>query len=396
MALTGLTQQEANKLHQKLGANVLPEKPSFTALRILISQFQSPLIYIIVITAAVSLVLGEKLDALLMAAVVALNITMGFAQEYGAKRTFESLRKIVTLQSTVVRDGKRQTIDVSELVPGDIVFLGSGDRVPADGQLIEALSLYVSEAILTGEEDAVEKRANKDKDQLFMGTTVLSGRGTMRVEKIGPATQIGQIGRSLAEIREEQTPLQVKLSRFAHHLSYIILLVSLFIFLVGIARGLELFYLLRFAIVLSVAAVPEGLPIAVTVILTIGVRRILKQKGLVKKLLSIETLGSTSVICTDKTGTLTEGVMKVTEIDTENEAETIHGLTLLNTRRTSLEIAIWDYLTQAVKIDPQKTIDSAKIIYEEAFESERKFALVVAQSNHHREAFIIGAPDIII
>ncbi len=395
MKFIGLNETEVSALRNIHGSNTLPEKSSNTALKILLSQFQSPLIYIIVITAVISLLLKETLDSILMFTVVALNVGLGFAQEYGAKKTFESLRKIVIQQSTVIRNGDMVKIDSALLVPGDIVVLGSGDRVPADGRLLEGLSLYLTEAILTGEEEPVGKSPRKNKDALFMGTTVLSGRGTMIVEKTGLSTEIGKIGKSLEDIEEGQTPLQIKLADFAKTLSKIILVIGVLIFLIGAIRGIDLLYMLKFSVVLAVAAIPEGLPIAVTVILTIGVRRILKQNGLVKTLLSIETLGSTSVICTDKTGTLTEGVMKVTVVDTKNKAETIRGLTLLNTRRTSLEIAIWDYLSNEIKIDPQKTIDNAKIIYEEAFESEKKYAMTVARSGRRQESYIIGAPEII-
>ena len=396
MKWKGLNVSDITSLRSQHGTNSLPEKSSTPTLKILISQFQSPLIYIIVITAVISLLIGEKLDALLMALVIIINIAMGFVQEYGAKRTFESLRKIVIQQSVVVRDGQQLRIDSTQLLPGDIVLLGSGDRVPADGRLVEGINLYITEAILTGEGEPVNKKPQKDSQALFMGTTVISGRGTMLVEKIGLNTEIGKIGKSLEDIKEGPTPLQIKLAQFAKTLSVIIIIISVLIFIIGALRGFDLFYMLRFSIVLSVAAIPEGLPIAVTVILTIGIRRILRQNGLVKRLLSIETLGSTSVICTDKTGTLTEGIMKVTIIDTKLETKTLSGLTLLNTRRTSLEIAIWEYLTKELKLDPQKTIDRARILYEEAFESEKKYAMAVVLADRHKESYIIGAPEVII
>jgi len=396
MKFVGINKSDIPSLRQQYGSNTLPEKSSTSILEIFISQFKSPLIYIIVVTAIISLILREYFDALLMFLVVFLNVLMGFVQEYSAKKTFESLRKIVIQQSVVIRDGEQQKLNSDELLPGDIVLLNSGDRVPADGVLLEGVNLYVTEAILTGEGEPVNKKPDKDTSALFMGTTVLSGRGVMKVEKIGILTEIGKIGKSLEDIKEGPTPLQKKLADFAKTLSKIILAISVAIFIIGLLRGIELVYMLKFSIILSVAAIPEGLPIAVTVILTIGIRRILKQNGLVKRLLSIETLGSTSVICTDKTGTLTEGVMQVTLLDTDNEEKTFQGLALLNTRRTSLEISIWEYLTKELKLDPQKTIDQSEIIYEEAFSSENKYSMTVANSKKHKEAYIIGAPEVVI
>ncbi len=275
-------------------------------------------------------------------------------------------------------------------------MLGSGDTIPADGTLLEGVDLLVGEAILTGESEPVQKSTSKTHQNLFMGTTVLSGRGTMLVTQIGVHTEFGKIGKSLTKIEDAPTPLQVKLEKFSRTLVIIIGLISLFIFAIGIYLKQDLWSMFRYSIVLSVAAIPEGLPIAVTVILSLGVRRILKKDGLVKKLLSIETLGATSVICTDKTGTLTEGVMRVVKTNFKNHRDAMKGLILLNTQRSSLEIAIWNYLKKELGSNPQDYLNKAEILYEEAFESDKKYALTLAKVGETTSAYIIGAPEVII
>lgn len=395
MKWKGLNNDDIKRLRIEHGENVLPKKDPVTWFSIAINQFKSPLIYILVFVIIASIIFRETEDAILVSAVVLLNVVMGFIQEYGAQKTLNSLNKIVMQVITVIRNGQRQTINTEQLVPGDIVLLGSGDKIPADCQIIEG-SIYANEAILTGEDEPVEKNVLAKTNYIYMGTIVVSGRCTARVEKIGTKTEIGKIGVSLTEIKEGNTPLQEKLGKFSQKLAIMVAILALIIFLIGIFTDHNAFEMIRFSIILAIAAIPEGLPIAVTVILSLGMKRILKHKGLVKKLLSIETLGSTSVICTDKTGTITEGVMKVVRVDTENTEKLLFGLSMLNTRRTGLEIAIWDYIKKKLKIDPQIIVDKNKILHEEAFESEKKYALTAVQNGKNKESFILGAPEIII
>lgn len=184
---------------------------------------------------------------------------------------------------------KEKEIEVKELVPGDLVVLGSGDRIPADGRFIEGVGLLVNEAILTGEAEAVTKNEREENNLLFMGTTVISGGGVMEAIKTGEETEMGKIGKSLTEIKEEKTPLQIKLEIFAKNLAVIVALICIFIFILGVFHKENPFEMLRMATILSIAAIPEGLPIVITMILALGMRRILKRNGLVKTLLSIET-----------------------------------------------------------------------------------------------------------
>lgn len=391
----GLTSAEVIEKKKLFGNNSLPEKDSSTWFTIAVSQFNSPLIFILLFVITISLIFKETSDAILVSAVVLLNVVMGFFQEYGAQKNLKNLKNIVRDTARVIRDNEQITIETKDLVPSDTVLLGSGDKIPADCMIVEG-SIFVTEAILTGEEEPVEKDTRDKHDKIFMGTIVLSGRCVAEVISTGINTEIGRIGVSLTEIKERKTPLQNKLERFSKSLALLVAVIGLIIFAVGLFTGHALWEMVRFALILSVAAIPEGLPIAVTVILSIGMKRVLQHKGLVKKLLSIETLGSTSVICTDKTGTITEGIMKVDRVDTADKEKLLFGLNVLNTRRTSLEIATWDYIKRELKIDPQVIIDNTKIIYEETFDSEKKYALSSIKYKEKQETFMLGAPELII
>ena len=396
MQFKGLSQEEVLALRGQHGENIILERKETPWFLILFSQLKSPLIYILVIVAFVSLFFREFMDAVLLGAVIILNTLMGFFQEYSAQKTLTALQRILKPKTLVIRDGKREEINVKELVPGDLVILGSGDKIPADGKLLEGVSFLVSEAILTGEEEAVLKTTEKEKNSLFMGATVISGRGIMEVLKIGKKTEIGKIGVSLGEIKREKTPLQVKLDDFAKNLVYLILAVCAVIFVVSVFYKGDILQTFRFSIILAVAAMPEGLPIAITAILALGMRRILKRKGLVKKLLSIETLGSTSVICTDKTGTLTEGIMQVVKTDFSDKKKALAALTLNNAQRTNLEIALLEYINKEKDFNFKELQNSAKIIYEEPFDSEKKYAFTVSDILNKETAFITGAAEIVL
>ncbi len=392
MTLQGLSEKEVLRLREKFGYNEIAVKEETHWVSILFGQLKSPLIYILIVIGFISLAFREYFDLILIWSVIVLNTLMGFFQEYHVERTLAALRRILKPMAWVVREGERKEIEVRGLVPGDIVILGSGDKVPADGKLIEGVDLLVNEAILTGEEEAVGKSVKENVDLLFMGTTIIAGRGMMEIMKTGRETAIGKIEQSLLGIKERETPIQRRLSEFSKSLAKIILVVCLFIFLFGLFYKTDVWEVFRFAIILAVAAIPEGLPIAITVILALGIRRILKRKGLVKKLISIETLGSTSVICTDKTGTLTEGVMKVIRAEFVDEKQAFLGMALANNQRTNLEVAIWDYLKKETKDDPYLLLGSAKRTYEEPFDSEKKYTMVA----DGKSSFIVGAAEIVL
>ena len=319
----GLTEKQAKKQLQESGPNKLPKEKPLSRIIIFLRQFQSPLVYILVIAGFISIILKEQADAIVIFCAVFLNTIVGFFQENKASQTLESLKKIVKYPAAVLRQGNLKIINSEELVTGDIVFLNSGDKVPADARIITANNLKINQMSLTGEWLPAEKnpkiltketpladRAN----MVYMGTIVETGKGKIIITETGEKTEIGQIAKMVKKTPEAKTPYQKKSAHLAKIIGIIIAIISLGIFTEGIVRGKEFLEMFTIAIAVAVAAIPEGLPIAMTVILALGMQKILKKQGLVRKLVSAETLGSTSVICSDKTGTLTQGKMEVGKI----------------------------------------------------------------------------------
>ncbi len=396
MLLEGLSEKQVLELREKFGGNIIPLKEGIAWFSILLSQFKSPLIYILIIIGLISIFFKEYFDVVLIWSVIVLNTLMGFSQEYHVEKTLAALRKLLKPKAIVIREGARKEIESKELVPGDLVVLSSGDKVPADGKIIEEANLLINEAILTGEEEAIMKTIKEENSLVFMGTIVTSGRGIMEVLNIGRETAIGRVEQSLACIKERRTPIQLKLDEFSKSLGKIILIVCTIVFLVGLLYRVDTLEMFRFAVILAVSAIPEGLPIAITVILALGMKRILRKNGLVKKLISIETLGSVSVICTDKTGTLTEGQMKVVKTDFSDREKALLALVLNNEQRSGLEVAIWDYVKEGKEFNPQEVFDETKRIYEEPFDSEKKYSMTINEVKNKKVSFLKGAPEIIL
>ena len=395
--LKGLTSTEVFEQRKKYGTNSLPEKKGLVWPKILLSQFINPTAAIIFAVCIISILLGEINDAFMAGAVILVDVAMGFYQEYKAEKTFKALKNLIRPFATVIRDKTRLKIDSSELVPGDLVVLSNGDRLPADGIIVESANLLINEAILTGEQEPIEKNLSKDKNTVYMGTIVSAGQGVFKVEKIGAETKFGKISQSLADIKEEPTDLQKKISKFSKSLVIVVLIVCVAIFLFGIITGGDIWEMFRLSIILVIAAIPEGLPIVITVILALGMKRILKRQGLVKRLVSIETLGATTVICTDKTGTLTEGVMKVMKTDFTDEAKALTSIIINNEQKSGMELALWDYAKEKTKDDFfYNIVDGSKKIFEVPFDSKIKFHLTVAEINNKKAAYLLGAPEIIL
>jgi len=409
--LTGLTAEEVLKRRAQFGENRLLGEKGVSAWTILFNQLKSPLVYIILTAAGVSLALGELGDFAIIMAVVVIDVILGFVQEYQAQRTYVALKGLLKPTTTVIRDGQRVEVEVWELVPGDLVVLNAGEKAPGDGELIEATKLSLDEAILTGESEPVNKHAigrvegnppenaSAIQTHVFMGTTVVTGRGILRVTKTASNTELGQIAASLSEHVEEETPLQVRLKAFSKVLTYIVVGFTLLILLVGLIMGREFFDMLRTSIILAIAAVPEGLLIAVTVILVLGMRKILKRNGLVKKLLAVETLGSVTVICTDKTGTLTEGRMRVNRADLLDHERAWQTMVLCNNLEGPVDIALWEYAEKLMPGSPQELFDSSERLAEELFTSETKYMITSVTSNvfqGDRYFFLKGAPEIVL
>ncbi len=391
----GLSDDEVEERRRIHGPNALPSRKGPSRLAIFLSQFTSPLVYVILAAAVVSLVLEEFGDFLIIMAVVVFDAVVGFIQEHQARRTFEGLQKLIKPTTTVVRAGERREVEVRELVPGDVVILAAGDRVPADGRVLESARMSVNEAILTGESEPVLKGEEDGRNEVFMGTTVLSGRGVVRVTSTGKDTELGKIATSLQETEEQATPLQVRLAAFSRTLTRIVIVVTIGIFLIGLVTGRPPLEMIRVAIILAIAAIPEGLLIAVTVILVIGMRKILRRKGLVKKLLSVETLGSVTTICTDKTGTLTEGVMTVTRTRFDVPGRALQALVLCNNLEDSLEVALWKFARENGVDDPEGFARDSERIAEEPFSSETKFMRTVNRVGGETVAYVKGAPEVV-
>ncbi len=332
---SGLSNEEAEARISTYGKNSLPEPEKTSPLKMFLKQFNNFMIYILLGAVALSLFLQDFKDAVLIGIVVIINAVIGFFQEYKAEKTLASLKKMASPTAKVLRDGQILELSTSLIVPGDIVILEEGDLVPADVRLIESVGFSANEAILTGESVASQKNAEieiKNKaavgDQLnmaFMGTVVASGNGRGIVVSIGALTQMGKIAQTLAIPYEKPTPLQKNLDTLGRYLIIAAIGVSALIFIIGYLQGRELEELLFTVINLAVAVIPEGLVAVVTVTMAIGVQRMARKNAIVRHLPAVETLGAVNVICTDKTGTLTEGKMMATDLWVGNTLYAVSG-----------------------------------------------------------------------
>ena len=392
----GLSAEEVRTRRAQFGENRLPAEKGISVWSILLAQVKSPLVYIILVAALVSLIVGELGDFGIIMAVVVIDVILGFVQEYQAKRTYSALKGLLRPTTTVIREGKRQEVEVWELVPGDIVLLNMGEHVPGDGVMIESNKLSVNEAILTGESESVTKSIETDHDKVFMGTTVVAGRGLMKVTGTGSRTELGAIALSLQEYTEEETPLQIRLKNFSQWLTFVVIGFTLIILTVGVLMGGAFLDMLRTSIILAIAAVPEGLLIAVTVILVVGMRKILKRNGLVKRLLAVETLGSVTTICTDKTGTLTEGRMRITRADVTDPLRAGQVMTLCNDLEGPVDVALWEYALAQNPTGAHNLADHADRLAEEMFTSETKYMITANRIDEEKFNFLKGAPEIVL
>ena len=319
----GLSSGEAEKRLEKYGKNELQEEEKASVVKLFLSQFKSFLILILMAAALVSGFLGELVDAFVILFTVVLAGVLGFVQEYRAEESIKLLKSLTSPEALIVRDGKEVKVLSSLLVPGDILLLQAGDRIPADARLLEALSLKVDESSLTGESVPVEKSTTifppetpqpDRKNMVYTGTSVTYGRGKAVITATGMSTAFGKLAGLLGEIEREKTPLQEKLDQFGRWLGTATLIVVAFVAILGIFQGFDPFEMFLWGVALAVAAIPEALPAVVTVGLALGVRRMIKRHALIRKLPSVETLGSTNIICTDKTGTLTQNKMIVEKV----------------------------------------------------------------------------------
>lgn len=333
-SMNGLTVEQAALKLAEYGPNELEEKKKKPAWLLFLFQFTDFMILVLIAAAIIAGIAGDLTDTIIILVIVILNAIVGFIQEYRAEKAMEALKKIAAFQANVLRNGKPYTVNASELVPGDLVLLETGNVVPADIRLIETHSLQIDEAALTGESVPAEKSEKLLEDSslpvgdrfnmAFKSTLVTYGRGKGIVIATGMLTEIGLIARMLQK-EEAVTPLQRRMSDFGKKLSYIILFICILLFVIGLLRGEKPLSMLLISISLAVAAIPEALPALITIALARGARRLVKKNVLVRKLPAVETLGSVTYICSDKTGTLTQNKMKVTDVEATTNDEKLVG-----------------------------------------------------------------------
>lgn len=389
-AIYGLNSKEAEERLAKFGPNKLPEKPPASFYKIFFSQLKNPLVYILIGATIVTVLLQDYKDAAIISLAVLLNTIFGFIQEYRANRALEALKKIIEPKANIIRDGKPISINVAEIVPGDVVILSSGDKIPADGKLIFANRLFVNESVLTGESAPVEKSKG---DKGFMGTIVVAGSAQMEVSLTGSATEIGKIAQSVREL-DRNTPLRRQLSAFGRQLLVVIGVLLVGIFTLGVARGNSFLEIFATSVALAVSAIPEGLIVALTVVLAIGMQRILARRGLVRSLVSAETLGGVTTICTDKTGTLTQGKMKVTKLigDRKLLAEQVF---LANDLDDPMVVAAYEWAKEELN-NEKYLVSNHRRIDSIPFSSETRFFASLHHNHKSNILFVNGAPEFLL
>lgn len=391
----GLTSAEAKKRLERYGPNTLPEKPPPSDFEIFISQLKNPLVYILVIAGIVTILLNHVSDAIIIFFAVFVNTILGFVQERRASKSLQALKELVHPTAEVIRDGEIKEIDVEKLVPGDIVILSQGDKIPADGKLVEANRVFVSEAILTGESVPVGK---KEEGEVFMGTIVTAGRASMEIEVTGEHTKMGKIAERVQE-PEEDTPLRKQIKNLSKQLSILVFVLTTIVFAIGFLTGKDLVEIFTTSVALAVSSIPEGLLVGLTVVLAIGMQRILRRKGLVRSLISAETLGGVTTICVDKTGTLTEGKLQV--VEHVGDIDSLANQTIIaNDLDDPIVIAAWDWATKELKFTKQratklrqrkKRLDSIPFSPKERF-----FASLNKWDKKNNMIFVNGAPEFLL
>jgi len=332
--LFGLTDSEAQKRYHEYGSNQLTAKKKLTAIVIFFRQFLNPLVYILVAAATIKAVVKGPLDALTIVAVLLFMAIIGFIQEFRAGKAMDALLQLAAPKAKVKRNGNIEVIPARGIVPGDIVIVEAGDKVPADGRLIESVNLKINESSLTGESLPVEKNSEavdrdvplgERKNMVFTGSVVVAGRGQAVITATGMRTEIGKIASAVQGIKEEKTSLQKSIDKLGTWLIWIILGVCSVLVMLGLWKNMSLVDVFMLAVAAAVAAIPEGLPAVVTVVLAAGMQRMARHNAIIRKLIAVETLGSTTVICSDKTGTLTLNQMTVKEIFTDRKTIEISG-----------------------------------------------------------------------
>ena len=432
----GLEPKEARRRLQEIGPNLLQEAESTSWATLFLNQFRDFMVLVLLAATIISFLLGEMGDGITIVAIVIMNAVLGFLQEYRAEKSVETLRALTAPEARVVRDGLIQQILAQDLVPGDIIELEPGDRIPADARLVKVTGLQTEEAALTGESTPVKKTTGDIPDPVsplaertnlvFMGTTVSRGRGRAVVVATGMATEMGTIAHLIREAVDEKTPLQRRLEQLGKVLVVLSLLIVAVVVMTGLVRGEPLYQMFLTGVSLAVAAIPEGLPAIVTIALALGVQRMIQAHAIVRRLPAVETLGCTTVICSDKTGTLTKNQMTVTElwisgghfsldssgrfVANENPPtddvlkHLVTGAALCTNARIHedgeshgdpTEVALLR-AAMTIGVDPDRASARHRRLAEIPFESERQRMSVLVEHDRERLVYVKGAPDVLL
>jgi len=433
-SVSGLTKEEAKKRLEEFGYNKIAEKKKFSLLVIFFRQFYDFLTLILIISTLIALFVNKIPTAIAVGIVVVINVILGFAMEYKSEKSLEALKNMLVSQARVIRDGKEQFIDFSLIVPGDIVVINEGQKIPADSRIIEEANLRIDESPLTGESVPVQKYTDinipaQDKENrkmLFLGTTAVTGHGKAVVIATGKKTEFGKIAQSLSDIKEPLTPLQKQVIRLSKLISFIGLILAILILILGQLQGKNFLNPDQLVLALSIfiSIVPSGLLVVMTLTLAVGVQRMAKEKTIVKKLSSVETLGSTQIICTDKTGTLTENKMTAKKIWTGGKFFNI-GDTFDSMQSKDVDFLVragiicnsatvhknkkggWDILGDPTEASflvlgekagytENKIKSKGKVLKEFAFEQELRRRASVFEENEEISFFSIGSPENIL
>ena len=416
----GLTEGEAENRLKEFGRNVLPKAKRATKLKIFLNQFKSPLILILLIAGVVTLVIQDFKGSAVIFAALLVNAALGFYQENKAETALRTLRTYIKERARIIRDGKEKEIDAEELAPGDQIRLFAGLRVPADARVYKVNNFLVDEAILTGESLPVQKSTEKvsletvlaDRSSMVWGGTLVSeGVGIAVVVGTGGETELGRVAALVGQEEAEKTPLQLAITRFSIRAGLILVFLTATLFTAGLLAGYRPYEMFLIGVAAAVSAVPEGLPVALTVILAVGVLRLAKQKGVVRKLLAVEALGSTTLILTDKTGTLTQAKMELVEVISHRLREEVLRMAILTTdvivENPDDSIDEWRVIGRPLDaalvkagakagISLEELFSQNEIVNRKPFNSLDKFSAIEVKSGSDKFQLYLGAPEYLI
>lgn len=419
--MRGLTNAEVERKLKEYGPNALQKKKKISSLKIFLEQFNDFIIWVLIGATILSAFMGEKADAITIIIIVIMNAILGFIQEYRTEKSLEALKSLAAPTAKVIRDEEVKVVNAELLVPGDLVILESGDRIPADCILLEGNNLLVDESLLTGESVGVEKSCGGKNNNVYMGTIALRGKGVAKVQNTGMKTEMGKIANMLENIEAEKSPLKQKLASLGKVMVVVCIAICIIVTIMGILRGQDKYEMFLLGVSLAVAAIPEGMAAIVTVALALGVSRMLKRNALVRKLPAVETLGCTSIICSDKTGTLTQNNMTVEKLYYNATLYNINEV--WNIKNDLIKKAFvycndcgYDYkqnsFEKVVLGDPTETalikaffnegrsikafLEKAKRIHEVPFDSNRKMMSVIMEEEGRKRCYVKGAPERII